>query len=42
MPIADMRQAVAPIDDRPRHSGDGCTLNKQTPRSAAVASHMGQ
>jgi len=41
MPIADMRQVVAAIDDRPRHSGGGCTLSKQTPRPAAVASPMG-
>jgi hypothetical protein len=42
LPIADMRQIVATIDDRPRHSGGGCTLSKQTPRQAAVASPMGQ
>jgi hypothetical protein len=42
MPIADMRHVVAAIDDRPRHSGGGCTLSKQTPRPAAVASPMGQ
>jgi hypothetical protein len=41
MPIADMRQVVAAIDDRPRHSGDGCTVRKQTPWLAAVASEMG-
>ena len=42
MPIADMRHVVAAIDDRPRHSGGGCTLSKQTPRPAAVASPKGQ
>src|SRR6202162_4326716 len=42
LPIADMRHVVAAIDDRPRHSGGGCTLSKQTPRPAAVASPMGQ
>jgi hypothetical protein len=42
MPIADMRHVVAAIDDRPRHSGGGCTVSKQTPRLAAVASEMGQ
>jgi len=37
-----MRDIVAAIDDRPRHSGGGCTLGKQTPRLAAVvASEMG-
>ncbi len=41
MPIADMRQVVASIDDRPRHSGGGCILRKQTPWPAAVASPMG-
>jgi hypothetical protein len=41
LPIADMRQVVAAIDDRPRHSGGGCTLSKQTPWPAAVASEMG-
>jgi len=41
MPIADMRQVVAAIDDRPRHSGDGCTLSEQMPWPAAVASPMG-
>jgi len=34
-PIAGMRHVVASIDDRPRHSGGGCTINKQTPRPAA-------
>jgi hypothetical protein len=42
MRIADMRHVVAATDDRPRHSGGGCTLCKQTPRPAAVASEMGQ
>jgi hypothetical protein len=42
LPIADMRHVVAAIDDRPRHSGGGCTLSKQTPRSPAAASPMGQ
>jgi hypothetical protein len=43
MPAASgMRPAVAAIDYRPRHSGGGCTLCKQTPRPAAVASPMGQ
>jgi hypothetical protein len=37
LPIADMRPILAAIDDRPFHSGGGCTLSKQTPRSAAVA-----
>jgi hypothetical protein len=37
-----MRHVVAAIDDRPHHSGGGCTLSKQTPRPAAVASLMGQ
>jgi hypothetical protein len=32
MSIADMRHVVAAIDDRPRHSGGGCTLSKHTPR----------
>jgi hypothetical protein len=41
MRIADMRHAVAVIDYPPRHSGGGCTLCKQTPRPAAVASEMG-
>src|ERR1700680_3274570 len=41
MAIAGMRQVVAAIDDRPRHSGGGYTLGKQTPRPAAVASEMG-
>jgi hypothetical protein len=41
-PIADMRPIVAAIDDRPRHSGGGCTLRKQTLRPAAVASEMGR
>jgi len=40
--IADMRPIVAAIDDRPRHSGGGCILGKQTLRPAAVASQMGQ
>jgi hypothetical protein len=42
LPIADMRQVVAAIDDRSCHFGDGCTLSKQTARPAAVASVMGQ
>ena len=42
LPIADMRHVVADFDDRPRHSGGGCTLSKQTPRPAAVASPKGQ
>jgi len=42
LPIADMRQVVAALDDRPRHSGGGCTLSKQTPWPAAVASEMVQ
>jgi hypothetical protein len=42
MPIADMRQVVTAIDDRPRHSSGGCNLSKQTPRPAAAASEMGQ
>jgi hypothetical protein len=37
-----MRHAVAAVDDRPRHSGGGCTLGKQTPRLAAMASEIGQ
>jgi hypothetical protein len=37
-----MRPVVAAIDYRPRHSGGGCTLCKQTPRPATVASPMGQ
>jgi hypothetical protein len=41
-PIDDMRHVVAAIDDRPRHSGGGCTLSKQTQRPAAVAGPMGQ
>ncbi len=41
MPIDDVRQVVAAIDDRPRHSGGGCTLNKQTPRRTAGASSLG-
>jgi hypothetical protein len=41
LPIADMRQVVAAIDDRPRYSGGGCILGNQTPRPAAVASPMG-
>jgi hypothetical protein len=41
MHISDMRHVVAAFDDRPRHSGGGCTLSKQTPRLAAVASPMG-
>jgi hypothetical protein len=36
-PIAQMRHVVAAIDDRPHHSGGGCTLDKQTPRLATVA-----
>ena len=40
-PIADLRHAVAAIDDRPRHSGGGCTLNKQMPRPATIASPRG-
>jgi hypothetical protein len=36
-----MRPVVAPIDNPPPHSGGGCTLCKQTPRPAAVASPMG-
>jgi len=42
LPITDMRQGVAAIEDRPRRSGSGCTLSKQTPCPAAVASEMGQ
>ncbi len=42
MPIADMRQIVALIDDRPRLSGGGCTLKKQTLRPAAGASPVVQ
>jgi hypothetical protein len=42
MPSADMRHVVAAIDDRPGHSGGGCTFSKQTPRLAVVASAMGQ
>ena len=38
LPIANMRHVVAPIDDRPRHFGGGCTLIKETPQLAAVAS----
>jgi hypothetical protein len=41
LPIADMRQVVATIDDRPRHSGDGCNLRKRTPWPADVASPVG-
>jgi hypothetical protein len=37
-----MRQVVAATDDRPRHSGGECTLSKQTPRPAAVASPVAQ
>jgi hypothetical protein len=32
--LALLRQVVAAIDDRVRHSGGGCTLSKQTPRSS--------
>jgi hypothetical protein len=42
MTIADMRHVVADVDNRAHHSGGGCTLNKQLPRPAAVASPMGQ
>jgi hypothetical protein len=42
LPKADMRHVVAAIDDRPRHSGGGRTVSKQTPQLAAVASEMGQ
>jgi hypothetical protein len=41
MLIADMRHVIADVDDRARRSGGGCTLNKRTPRPAAVASEMG-
>jgi hypothetical protein len=37
-----MRHIVAAIDGRARHPAGGCTLSKQTPRPAAVASEMGQ
>jgi hypothetical protein len=39
--LAMLRQVVAAVDDRVRHSGGGCTLSKQTPRPPAVASPMG-
>jgi hypothetical protein len=41
LPIADMRHVVADVDDRAHHSGGGCTVGKQTPRPAPVASPMG-
>jgi len=41
-PDASPRHAVAAIGGRPHHPGDGCTLGKQTPRPAVVASEMGQ
>ena len=28
LPVADMRQVVAAVDDRPRDAGVGCTLSK--------------
>jgi hypothetical protein len=37
----DVRQVVAGGDEGAHHPGGGCTLNKQTPRPAAVASPMG-
>jgi hypothetical protein len=39
---ASPRQGVAAIGVWPHHRSDGCTLSKQTPRPAAVASPMGQ
>jgi hypothetical protein len=42
LPIADMRHVVAPINDRRRHSGGGCTLSKQTQRPAAGRVIWGQ
>jgi hypothetical protein len=40
--IAGMRHVIAAIEDWPRHSGGGCTVNNQTLRPVAVASEMGQ
>jgi hypothetical protein len=42
LPIADMRQVVAAIDDRLRQSGGGGIFSNQTGALAAVASSMGQ
>jgi hypothetical protein len=39
--ITGMRQVVADVDDRARHSGGECILNK-TPPPPVVASLMGQ